>query len=143
MLEEEYYHVTAFGLHHLSTLTTPALLELIEALICRDWFRISTNDTHFDIEIHLRCVITSLRLLSARGVNRGSGKLRFEVFDKLYSRMRIWQNCHNGQCIKNHNNEFLIVYAQDLIASFPNDRTFAANIVSRAIATAEVVGHAV
>jgi hypothetical protein len=66
--------------------------------------------------------------------------------------MPKWQEYHNGQIlnakkiedkIKNYNNEFLIVYAQDLLISMPNDRTIAANLTSRAIATAAFLGHAV
>jgi len=61
----------------------------------------------------------------------------------MYAAMPAWKQCHDGQVNKNHNNEFLIVFAQDLIASFPNDRTVAANIACRAIALAEVLGHVV
>ena len=61
----------------------------------------------------------------------------------MYDAMPGWKRYHDGQVSKNHNNEFLIIFAQDLIASFPNDRTIAANIAGRAIASAEVLGHAV
>jgi hypothetical protein len=89
-----------------------------------------------------------LRLLSAQGINRGSGKLSFQVFEELYTGITKWQQYHDNQFvdasrIKNHNVSFLIVYAQDLVASFPTDRSTAANIASRAIATAKVLGHAV
>jgi hypothetical protein len=66
--------------------------------------------------------------------------------------MPKWQEYHNGQVlnakriedkVKNYNNEFAIVYAQDLLTSMPNDRSIAANLTTRAIATAAALGHAV
>lgn len=59
--------------------------------------------------------------------------------------MTRWKDYHNGQAtdMANYNNEFLIVFAQDLIATFPNDRTMAANIASRAVATAEALAYGV
>jgi len=124
-------------------LSTTALLEISRALLCTKWFNFSTRESNVDLEIHLRCVAASLRLLSARGISRGLGNLRYEIFNEMYDAMPGWKKCHDGQVSKNHNNEFLIVFAQDLIASFPNDRTIAANIAGRAIASAEVLGHAV
>jgi hypothetical protein len=86
----------------------------------------------------------------------GSGALQFDFFEELYDRMPKWNEYHNGQVEKasrigtqvkiknkNYNNEFLIVYAQDLISSIPSDRTLAANITSRVMATAAFLGHAV
>jgi hypothetical protein len=90
------------------------------------------------------------------GLQVGSGALKFDFFEKLYNFMPQWQAYHNGQVDsasrigsqvkiknKNYNNEFLIVYAQDLISSIPSDRTIAANITSRVMATAAFLGHAV
>jgi hypothetical protein len=66
--------------------------------------------------------------------------------------MPKWQEYHKGQVqgavqiedkVKNYNNEFLIVYAQDLISSMPSDRTIAANITTRVVAAATFLGHAV
>lgn len=86
------------------------------------------------------------------GIDRGSGTLNFATWEGLYKRMPKWQEYHNGQVlsskriedkIKNYNNEFLIVYAQDLLTTMPNDRTIAANLTTRAVATAAALGHAV
>jgi len=66
--------------------------------------------------------------------------------------MSIWQAFHLGQveraaqreeATKNYNNEFLIVYARDLISSVPSDRTMASNVATRMIAAASALGHAV
>ena len=66
--------------------------------------------------------------------------------------MAWWQNYHRGQVegakgveetAVNYNNEFLIVYARDLISSMPSDRTVASNVATRMIAAVSVLGHAV
>jgi hypothetical protein len=66
--------------------------------------------------------------------------------------MAWWQNYHRGQVERakgvdktavNYNNEFLIVYARDLISSMPSDRTVASNVATRMIAAVSVLGHAV
>jgi len=121
-------------------------------LICNDWFNHHTPRTHFDLELHLRCIVASLRLLSAHGIQTGSGSLTFAFYDELYNRMAWWQTFHLGQVqgarsvedkVKNYNNEFLIVYARDLIAALPSDRTIATNLATRLIAAAASLGHAV
>jgi hypothetical protein len=78
--------------------------------------------------------------------------MTFSSFDELYNRMARWQTYHLGQVervrgveetTKNYNNEFLIVYARDLISSVPSDRTVAANFTTRMIAAVTTLGHAV
>lgn len=105
-----------------------------------------------DLELHLRCVVASLRLLSVHGIEPGSGTLTFAYFDELYNSMSSWQSFHQGQVehakgtegtIKNYNNEFLIIYARDLISSVPSDRTVAQNLAKRVIAAVAALGHLV
>lgn len=135
-----------FGLHHVSTISTPILTRITRDLVVHDFFDHHSPRTHFDLELHLRCIVAALRLLSSHGICPGSGKLRFEYFNELYNRMSRWQNYHVGQGaeeIKNYNNEFLIIYARDLITSMPSDRTLAANVANRMIAAATMLGHAV
>ena len=117
-----------------------------------DFFKYSSSSTHFDLELHLRCIVAALRLLSVHGIQPGSGTLTFEFFNNLYNRMSWWENYHLAQVrglkgkseqIKNYNNEFLIVYAKDLISSMPSDRTLATNVATRMIAAAAMLGHAV
>jgi len=66
--------------------------------------------------------------------------------------MARWQTYHLGQVerakgveetTKNYNNEFLIVYARDLISSVPSDQTVATNVAQRMIAAVSALGHAV
>lgn len=139
--------MTTFGLHHRSTLSTPVLTRIIRVLLMHDFFDHHTQCTQLDLELHLRCVIASLRLLSVHGICPGSGTLRFGYFNELYNRMSWWQDYNSGQSgseeTKNYNNEFLIVYATDLIASVPSDRTRSANVATRMIAAATALGHAV
>ena len=141
-----------YGLYHRATLSTPILIRIIHDLICHDFFYHHSSQTHLDLELHLRCIIASLRLLSAHGIQEGMGTLSFSYFDELYNRMSVLQSYHRGQverlkgideAIKNYNNEFLIVYARDLISSVPSDRTVATNVTTRMIAAASALGHAV
>jgi len=127
-------------------------VRIIKDLVCNDFFEHHTARTHFDLELHFRCIIAGLRLLPMHGIQAGSGTLAYNYFDQLYNRMTWWQNFYNGQTVgvqgeqlktKNYNNEFLIVYARDLIASSPADRTVASNVATRLIAGASFLGHAV
>src|SRR5204863_2638659 len=96
-----------------------------------DFFNHYNPSTHFDLELHLRCVIAALRLLSLHGIQSGTGMLTFESFNDLYNRMSWWENYHVQQVqalkgkpeqTKNYNNEFLILYSRDMISSMPSDR---------------------
>jgi hypothetical protein len=111
-----------------------------------------TPNTHFDLELHLRCVVAALRLLSVHGIQPGTGMLTFESFNDLYNRMSWWENYHLQQIqtlkekseqTKNYNNEFLILYARDMISSMPSDRTLASNVATRMMSAAAMFGHAV
>lgn len=117
-----------------------------------DFFNHYSPSTHFDLELHLRCVVAALRLLSVHGIQPGTGMLTFESFNDLYNRMSWWQNYHLQQIqtqkeksekTKNYNNEFLTLYARDMISSMPSDRTVAANLANRMMSTAAMFGHAV
>lgn len=152
ILESQHYNVATFGLHHRTTLSTPILVRVIRDLICNDFFAHHSSRSQFDLELHLRCIVASLRLLQAHGIQAGSGTLTYAFFDELYNRMTWWQNYHSGQVqgatgtedkIKNYNNEFLIVYARDLIVTLPSDRSVATNVATRIIAAATTLGHAV
>lgn len=151
-MEWQPYNVATFGLTHESTLSTDILIRIVQALVCRDFFSYSSRDTPFHLELHLRCVVASLRLLSAHGIRSGSGALRFPIFENLYKAIPKWQEYNKGQTqnisrvedkLMNHNNEFLIVYAKNLISSTPSDRTTAANITTRVVAVAAALGYAV
>ena len=118
----------------------------------KDFFSRYGPSTHLDLELHLRCVVAALRLLSVHTLQSGIGMLAFESFNDLYTRISWWENYHLGQVqalkgkseqAKNYNNEFLIVYARDLISSMSSDRTLAATVVTRMISAAAMFGDAV
>lgn len=116
------------------------------------FFNHYNDTTHFDLELHLRCIVAALRLLSIHGIQSETGMLTFESFNDLYNRMSWWQQYHLGHVkmlkekakrVKNYNNEFLILYARDMISSMPSDRTLAANVATRMLSAAAMFGHAV
>jgi hypothetical protein len=149
MFEEQQYIVATFGLRHDETLSTFLLVEIVRVLVCTEWFIHTNPETHADLELHLRCIVAGLRLVSAHGVQPGSGNIKFAEFENLYKAIGKWQVSHKNQSEatrykdQNYNNEFLIVYAQDLITSIPNDRSATANITTRLFAAAAFLGHAV
>lgn len=152
IFESQHQNIALYGLYHRSTLSTPILTRLIRELICNDFFNHHNPRSHLDLELHLRCIVASLRLLSAHGIQAGSGTLTYSFFDELYNRMSRWQSYHIAQVegargveesTKNYNNEFLIVYARDVISSIPSDRTAATNIATRMMAAVTLLGHAV
>ena len=141
-----------YGLHHRSTLSTPILVRIVRDLICHDFFNHHSLRTHLDLELHLRCIVASLRLLSAHGIQTGSGIATFASVDELYSRMARWDTYRQAQvegateeneAAKNYINEFLIVYARDLISSLPSDRDVAGYLVTRIIAAMSTLGQEV
>jgi len=138
------------GLGHAQTLSTSLLIQAIQTLTSNDFLVHYNRDSHLDLELHLRCLVAALRLLSFHGVQEGG--LRFAIFEELYNRMPRWQEYHNNQVrrakemedkVKNYDNEFLIVYATDLISSIPSDRSIAMNLTNRLISAAVTVGYAV
>ena len=151
-MDSQHSNILNVGLHHPSTLTTPLLLRLIGALILGDFFSHHSPRTYYELELHLRCIVASLRLLWAHGIQPGSGTIRFDCFDTLYNRMSWWQSYYEAEAqgakapedkAKNYNNEFLIVYIRDLIASLPSDQTVTANATTRLFAAAATLGHTV
>lgn len=151
-MEEQPYKVACFGLNDRETLSTSVLLPITKDLLCIDFFNYTTAETHFDLELHLRCVVAALRLLSVHGIEAGAGSLKFSVLDQLYKTIPAWQAYSKGQLqkadsdeerLKNYNNDFLIIFVKHLIASMPSDRTITANIATRVVAAAACLGHAV
>ena len=114
-------------------------------------FDYHTESMLFDLEIHLRCIAAALRLLSVHGIRPGTGTLTFQYFNELYNRMSNWYSFAISENYKmtglgkhkNYNNEFLVVYARDLISSITTDRTITAELGNRMIAAAKTVAHSV
>jgi hypothetical protein len=143
-MDDHYYNTTTIGLFYTSTLTTETLLHVSECLICNDFFHHHGLDTPYHLELHLRCIVSALRLLKVHGIARGSGTMAFDLFDRLYNRMSKWRDYHKAEPVRdqggrnyertNYNNEFLLVYATDLISSLPSDRTLTDHISRRVVA---------
>lgn len=134
------------------TLSTPLLIQTICDLILNgdSFFNHHSIRTHFDLELHLRCVFAGLRLLCVHG-----GTLSFSVFDELYNKMFWWQSfyqaqkrefdekkCEQGK-VRNYNCEFLIAYIRDLVSSIPSDQSIISSVASRLAATACSLGYMV
>lgn len=129
------------------------MVGLVRTLLCNKWFTtsIAPKDS-LDLEVHLRCVVAALRLVSAHGIQTGSGALTYSVFDELYrQQLPRWQKYYDGlgqstpneKHIKNYNNEFLLVYIRDLLSSMPNDRTIVTHLTSRFTSAIAFLGYAV
>jgi hypothetical protein len=114
-------------------------------------FDYHTQSMLFDLEIHLRCIVAALRLLSVHGIRPGTGTLTFQYFNELYNHMSKWYSFAMSENYKrtgpgkhkNYNNEFLVVYARDLISSITTDRTITAELGNRMIAAAKTLAHTV
>src|SRR2546423_10253278 len=153
MMERQHYNFTTFGLYHRSTLSTPILVRVVKALVLEDFFCHHNETSILDLELHLRCMIVALRLLYSHGIEREAGSLTSGLLDQLYNRMALWQIYNERQVdnnkkksplgAKNYNNEFLIVYARDLIAALPSDTSILVNATNRMLAAATMLGHAV
>ena len=143
-------NILTYGLYHPAVVSTSTLLRVTEDLICENFLQYHTPTSEFELELHLQCIISALRLLSLHGIYPGSGNVAYSLFDKLYNRLNHWNTYAVGQtdlknpnCQPNFNSEFLLVFAKDLISSLPNDRTFTRNILNRIIAACTTVGHLV
>lgn len=146
----QHYCFLTYGIDHPKTISTHILLRIIQDLICENFFEHYTANTELDLELHLQCIVASLRLLSLHLTCPGSGTLSFDVSDKLYNRLAHWKIIHatqpesvHGADHYNVNTEFLLVYAKDLIITFASDRSITRNILTRILAAGQALGHAV
>ena len=96
----------------------------------------------FELELHLRCLVAALSVLTAYGTYNCSGYLTFDLLSRLYSSLAKWAQFQvpHGQSLyqsiyaggeKNYNNEFLIVHARDLVASISSDRDLLVQTVTK------------
>jgi len=97
---------------------------------------------HFALELHLRCLIASLRLLAAHGIQEPSTALSADLVEKSLQVLSLWQSFHAGQVefdrrrgqeeeTNNYNIEFLLSYAKDVICSVAMDQSVVPNIANR------------
>lgn len=131
-------------------MSTNTLLRIIQDLICENFLEYHGTNSNYELELHLQCIVSGLRLLSRHGIYPGSGNVTFELFDKLYNRLSHWNiyldreaEIKASDLERNYNAEFLLVFAKDLITSLPNDRTLTRNVLKRVLAACTTINHLV
>jgi hypothetical protein len=156
MFESQEAIITKYGPGDANMLPISRVLQIILELISNGpaFFGHHDDQTHFRLELHFRCVCAALRLVCAQGLGPGSGSLSVSTFENLYNHMSWWRNFHLDQVnfdkrrdkhkkALNYDNEFLIVYVRDLIATIPIERTMVANVTRRMTSTAAAAVHLV
>jgi hypothetical protein len=114
-------------------------------LVSADCFDEHDQSNDFALELHLRCVVAALRLLKLHGSYNCSRALNFDLLEKLYNALSQWAQHHCRQAwkgyglklkysLENYNNEFLIVYARDLISEISTDRDLTIQAMTRVAA---------
>jgi hypothetical protein len=100
---------------------------------------------NFALELHLRCVVSALRLLRTLGSSARAHYLTFGFLERLYVSLSKWAeyHCHHSwhpfrikskHFVENSNNEFLLVYAKDLVAALSCDRDLTIHAVTKVAA---------
>jgi hypothetical protein len=141
-LEEHYYKALTHGLHYQPLLSASTVLGIVETLLNVDGFDEYDLVNPFALELHLRCVIAALRALTLYGNYNCSRLLRFDLLDTMYNSFAKLAYRHSIQSqkgfrprssdfLEHYNNEFLIVYARDLVASLTWDRDLMLQAVAR------------
>jgi len=127
--------------------STNTLLRIIQDLISERFFEYHGSNPDFELELHLQCIVSGLRLFSRHGIYPASGSVSFEVFDKLFDRLCCWQVDLERRAEtkglldnRNYNAEFLLVFAKDLVSSLPNDRTFTQTVLKRVLTAGPTIG---
>lgn len=132
------------GPHHPSAISTHTVISIVKCLLCKKYFEHSGLETSITLEIHLRCIVASLRLLFVREI-KGKGALEANTWNDLNSATSIWFRYHRGlkNELENYNNEFLIALIQNLVSTVPSNELLSEMLTKRTIAVAKFVGHVV
>jgi hypothetical protein len=131
------------GPHYRSSLSSSTLFRIVDVLICTEFFDNQTQDNDMALELHLRCIIAALRIIKINGFY--SSNLTFDFLDKVHNSMSKWVKyehwsqsqdaCRsNSKPLANCNNEFLTIYAIDLISAVSTDRDLTTQAVTRVAA---------
>ena len=134
-----------YGLHHQSVLSISTLIRTIGVLGQLDLFDEHDTANDFALELHLRCVVSALRVLKLHGAYVCAQHLTFDFLERLYVALTKWGEWHSKQAwqsfrmkpknfVENYNNEFLIVLAKDLVASIACDRDLSILAVAKVAA---------
>ena len=134
-----------WGLHYRSVLSISTIIRIVDLLASADIFDENDQSDDFALELHLRCLVAALRVLTLFGTYNCVGFLTFDLLEKLYNSLAKWAHYHSlrsqkgyrshySGSLQNYNNEFLIVYARDLVASVSSDRDLMIQAVARVAA---------
>jgi hypothetical protein len=126
-------------------LSTTTLIRALEVLVTADCLDEHDPSNDFTLELHLRCVVAALRVLKLHGSYNCARAIKFDLLEKLYNSLSQWAQHHCRQAwkgygtklkysLENYNNEFLIVYARDLISAISTDRDLTIEAVTRVAA---------
>lgn len=129
-------------------MSRPTLVQILSDLICLDFFQVNAPNSDLRLELHLQCIVAGLRLLAFHHNQPGSGAVPYGLSEKLQRHMSRWESYHVRQngAIKaaedpNFNNEFLLVYARDLINSLSSDRTGERSVLTKLFAVSGTLEH--
>lgn len=122
-------------------MSVSTVIRTLDVLVGADLFDEHDQSDDFALELHLRCVVAALRVLTLYGAFNCRGYLTFDLLDKIYSTLAKWATCHSLQSgsgfrsfpprsFENCNNEFQLVFARDWIASVSSDRDLASHAVA-------------
>ena len=115
--------------------------------MCTSFFEYIDTTTERKLELHLRCVVATLRLLYAHGIQRGTGAIDSALHDQLNHQCAKWQKYYDShrmnEGLKNYNTEFLIVLIQNMINDIPSNKTISVKLATRLEAAAVCAGQAV
>jgi hypothetical protein len=110
-------------------LTTSTVIRTVDVLLNVDCFEEHNQTNEFALELHLRCLVVALKILTVCGSYNCVNYLTFDLLENMYSSLAKWAQYHSLLTQRNpriesenYNNEFLIVYARDLISSMSWDR---------------------
>lgn len=110
-------------------------------LISTDYFDENQHSGALSLELHLRCVVAALRVLTIFGSYNCAPFLTFDLLENIFTSLSNWAlyTCvHPGRTLQNQvdnlNNEFLIVHATDLVSSITSDRDLTTQAVSKVAA---------
>ena len=138
LLEDHYYKLLTHGLHYRSVLLTSTVIRAVDVLTSTDYFDEHQHSGALALELHLRCVVAALRVLTIFGSHNCAPFLTFDLLESVNRSLASWAlyTCvYPGRTLQNQvdnlNTEFLIVYARDFISSVSSDRDLTAQTVSK------------
>jgi len=129
------------GLQYHAVLSISTIVRVLEVLTAVDPFDEHDQSNDFALELHLRCVVSALRIIHSQGTIACARHLTFDLIERIYVSLAKWGEYHCHQAwqpqrlksrhfVENYNNEFLTVYAKDLVAAVSCDRDLTVHAVT-------------